>query len=198
MKSLRLQLDFATKAWRITSYMFNSICMKEKKEMWHVGKTWNFFGGRSKHLFQLIQFQICFNSAALGSFNPGYLIPSTLDFYVTLLHYLPYCFLRYFHICILLGFFFAHDVNNATKIISSPFLLKLNEMIFTYLSFSIHLLLGFLCYTFPDMLPVLWQSDPVSFGFTFLSLLKAKKEGKDDSSGLGLNATSLGSLSLLL
>lgn len=151
MKSLRLRLDFATKAWRITSYnasLIPSVWRKRRKCDTCGQNMWNFFGGRSEHLFQLIQFQICFNSAALGSFNHGYLIPSTLDFYVTLLHYLPYCFLRYFHICILLGFFFAHDVNNATKIISSPFLLKLNEMIFTYLSFSIHLLLGFLCYTF--------------------------------------------------
>lgn len=120
-----------------------------------------------------------FNSAALGSFNHGYLIPSTLDFYVTLFHYLPYCFLRYFHICILLGFFFAHDVSNATKIISSPFLLKRNEMIFTYLSFSIHLLLGFLCYTFPSMLLVLWQADPVSFGFMCYIFVPLKsREGR--------------------
>lgn len=82
------------------------------------------------------------SSAALGSFNHDYLISSTMDFSVTLLHYLLHCFLRYFHICILLGFFFANEASNANKIISSHFLFQLNDMIFT-LSFSFHLLLAF-------------------------------------------------------
>lgn len=120
------------------------------------------------------------SSAALGSFNHDYLISSTLDFYVTLLHYLPYCFLRYFHICILLGFFFAHDVSNANKIISSQFLFQLNDMIFTYLFVFFHsFVVGFLCYTFLSMLLVLWQSGPVIFlgsCVTFLSYLKVENE----------------------
>lgn len=143
VESLRLWLDFARNACRITSSNRSLIpsVWRKKEEIRHMwARHVEFLFRGSDHLFQLIhslESSSRFCELCSSGFVQSWLF-NFLDFYVTLLHYLPYCFLRYFHICTLLGFFFAHDLSNANKIISSQFLFQLNYMIFTYFYVFFH------------------------------------------------------------
>lgn len=163
---------------------FNSSAWSKRWILDTCGQTmWNLFlGGGSDRLFQLIHSsessswfcELC-SSGLIQSWLFNFLYPGFLWCSITL----PACFLRYFHICILLGFFFAHDVSSANKSISSQFLFQLNHVIFTYLFELFHsFVVGFYVTPFSACWWFCGSRVQSFLGscVTFLSHLKAENE----------------------